>query len=280
MTENTSQRLARAHASIRQRVGASCEIAVQLGSGLGHLADLVTNPVIIPYGEIDGFPVSTAPGHAGQLVIGNLFGLRSVVMQGRLHLYEGWQPRDIALAVYLLNRLGADTLLVTNAAGGLNQDYAAGDVMLVDDHLNFTGESPLIGPNDDAIGLRFPDQSRLYDPGLRELALSAAARADVELRRGIYCGIKGPELETSAERRFFRMAGGDAVGMSTVMEVIAANHIGMRVLGLSAVANGATGGPDQQVDTVETVAAGAAISGRKIEAMLRELFPTFRSHKS
>ena len=280
MTENTSQRLARAHASIRQRVGASCEIAVQLGSGLGHLADLVADPVVIPYGEIDGFPVSTAPGHAGQLVIGDLFGVRSVVMQGRLHLYEGWQPRDIALAVYLLKRLGADTLLVTNAAGGLNQDYAAGDVMLVDDHLNFTGESPLIGPNDDAIGLRFPDQSRLYDPALRELALSAAARAGVELRRGIYCGIKGPELETSAERRFFRMAGGDAVGMSTVMEVIAANHIGMRVLGLSAVANGATGGPDQQVDTVETVAAGAAISGRKIEAILRELFPTLRGHKS
>lgn len=194
-------------------------------------------------------------------------------MQGRLHLYEGWSPRDIALAVYLLKQLGANTLVVTNASGGLNADYAAGDVMLVEDHLNFTGESPLIGPNDEAIGLRFPDQSQLYDPDLRRLAIEAADRAGIELKRGIYCGLKGPELETSAERRFFRMAGGDAVGMSTVMEVIAANHSGMRVLGLSAVANAATGGPEQQPDTIESVVAGAAVSGVKIEAVLRELFP-------
>jgi purine-nucleoside phosphorylase len=272
MTSITS-RLSSAHASIAARVGAPCDIALMLGSGLGQLADTVGNATVIPYSEIDGFPVSTAPGHKGQLVIGELFGLRTVVMQGRLHLYEGWQPHDIALAVYLLQKLGAGTLVVTNASGGLNADYGVGDVMLIEDHLNFTGESPLIGPNDEAIGLRFPDQSRLYDPDLRRLAIEAAARAGVELRRGIYCGLKGPELETSAERRFFRMAGGDAVGMSTVMEAIAANHAGMRVLGLSAVANAATGGPDQQPDTVETVVAGAAVSGVKIEAVLRELFP-------
>jgi len=273
MTPTLSDRLARAHASIASRVGPPCDLALMLGSGLGHLADAVADPVIIPYGEIADFPVSTAPGHKGQLVIGQLFGRRVVVMQGRLHLYEGWQPRDIALAVYLLKRLGAGTFIVTNAAGGLNAGYDAGDVMLIEDHLNFTGESPLIGPNDDAIGLRFPDQSQLYDPGLRALALAAAERSGVALRRGIYCGLKGPELETSAERRFFRSAGGDAVGMSTVMEVIAANHAGMKVLGLSAIANAATGGPDQQPDTIESVVAMAAVCGVKIDTVLRALLP-------
>lgn len=273
VTDPIFLRLARAHASIAARVGPPCDIAVMLGSGLGHLADAVVNPVIIPYAEIDGFPVSTAPGHKGQLVIGELFGLRAVVMQGRLHLYEGWKPRDIALAVYLLKKLGAGTLVVTNASGGLNADYGVGDVMLIEDHLNFTGDSPLVGPNDDAIGLRFPDQSQLYDPDLRQLAGEVAHRAGVALQHGIYCGLKGPELETSTERRFFRMAGGDAVGMSTVMEVIAANHAGMRVLGLSAIANAATGGPDQQPDTIESVVEGAAVSGVKIEAILRGLFP-------
>lgn len=273
MTPTISDRLDRTYTSVAGRAGAPCEIALMLGSGLGQLADAVGNAKVIPYAEIDGFPVSTAPGHKGQLVIGELFGLRTVVMQGRLHLYEGWQARDIALAVYLLNRLGAGTLVVTNASGGLNADYDAGDVMLIEDHLNLTGDSPLIGANDDAIGLRFPDQSRLYDPDLRRMAIEAAERGGVELRRGIYCGLKGPELETSAERRFFRMAGGDAVGMSTVMEVIAANHVGMKILGLSAIANAATGGPEQQPDTIESVVAMAAICGVKIEAVLRELFP-------
>jgi purine-nucleoside phosphorylase len=273
MTESQIARLDRAHRSIAGRVGAPCEAALVLGSGLGHLAAAVKDPTIIPYSEIEGFPVSTAPGHKGQFVIGDLFGRRTVVMQGRLHLYEGWQPRDIALAVYMLKRLGAGIFVVTNAAGGLNGDYAAGDVMLIEDHLNFTGRSPLIGPNDEAIGLRFPDQSRLYDPDLRALAIASAARTGTPLRRGIYCGLNGPELESSAERRFFRMAGGDAVGMSTVMEVIAANHAGLRVLGLSAIANAATGGPDQQPDTIESVAEMAAVCGTKIEAILRDLFP-------
>lgn len=273
MTESQSARLERAHSSIESRVGAPCEVALMLGSGLGQLANAVTDPTVIPYREIDGFPVSTAPGHKGQLVIGSLFGRRTVVMQGRLHLYEGWQPRDIALAVYLLGRLGAGTFVVTNASGGLNPDYDAGDVMLIEDHLNFTGTSPLIGPNDEAIGLRFPDQSRLYDPELQQLAVESARRTGTAIRQGIYCGVNGPELETSAERRFFRSAGGDAVGMSTVMDVIAANHAGMKVLGLSAVANAATGGPDQQPDTIESVVAMAELAGVKIESILKDLFP-------
>jgi len=271
--DSQAERLARAHLSIARRVGAPCEIALVLGSGLGQLAGAVADATIIPYDEIEGFPVSTAPGHKGQLVIGSLFGRRSVVMQGRIHLYEGWRPREIALAVYLLNRLGAATFIVTNAAGGLNADFAAGDVMLIDDHLNFTGASPLIGPNDDALGLRFPDQSRLYDPDLAEIAIASARHTGTAIRRGIYVGVNGPELETSAERRFFRSAGGDAVGMSTVIEVIAANHAGMKVLGLSAVANAATGGAGQQPDTIESVAAMAAMCGVKIAAILADLLP-------
>ncbi|HWK65308.1 MAG TPA: purine-nucleoside phosphorylase [Rhizobiaceae bacterium] len=273
MSESQLARLDRAHASIRHRAGAPCDLAIMLGSGLGQLADAVSDANIIPYAEIDGFPVSTAPGHKGQLVIGTLFGRRVVMMQGRLHLYEGWAPRDIALAVYLLKRLGSRTLVVTNAAGGLNAAYAPGDVMLIEDHLNFTGVSPLVGPNDDAIGLRFPDLSRAYDPDLLKLAAESAERAGIAVQRGIYTGVLGPALETSAERRFFRASGGDAVGMSTVTEVVAAAHAALPVIGISAITNAATGGPDQQPDTIEEVFANAAVCGRKIEALLRELLP-------
>lgn len=273
MTESQLARLNRAHACIAGRAGEPVEIAIMLGSGLGHLADAVEDATIIPYAEIEGFPVSTAPSHKGQLVLGTLYGRRVAVMQGRLHLYEGWSARDIALAVYLLNRLGGKTLVVTNAAGGLNADYKAGEVMLIEDHLNFTGFNPLVGPNDDEIGLRFPDMSRAYDPGLLKLANAAAERADEGMHQGVYVGITGPSLETSAERRFLRASGGDAVGMSTVTEVIAAVHAGMRVVGLSAITNAATGGPDQQPDTVEDVLAHAAICGKKIDAILKELLP-------
>ncbi len=273
MTETQLQRLDKAHKSIAGRVGAPPEIALMLGSGLGQLADAVDEPTVIAYAEIDDFPVSTAPGHAGQFVLGRLFGRRVVVMQGRLHLYEGWSPRDVALPVYLMRRLGAETLVVTNAAGGLDPEFDAGEVMLIEDHLNFTGVSPLVGDNDERIGLRFPDMSRAYDPDLRRLAGEAAARAGVKLRRGIYAGVLGPALETSAERRFLRAAGGDAVGMSTVTDVVAAVHCGLSVVGLSAITNKATGGPDQQPDTIEAVFRHAAICGEKIEAVLKELLP-------
>ncbi|MCG6115911.1 MAG: purine-nucleoside phosphorylase [Mesorhizobium sp.] len=265
--------LAAAHGSIADMIGAPVEIAMILGSGLGHLATAVEEPLVIPYGEIEGFPVSTAPGHKGQLVIGRLCGKRVAIMEGRLHLYEGWSPRDIALAVYLLGRLGARTLIVTNAAGGLNPDYGAGEVMLISDHLNFTGVNPLTGPNDDAIGLRFPDLSRAYDPDLLAKAHAAAQSAGIAVHEGIYIGLTGPSLETSAERRYFRSTGGDAVGMSTVTETIAAVHAGMKVIGISAITNAATGGPEQQPDTIEDVLANAAISGRKIDALLQRLVP-------
>lgn len=274
MSESLSTRLERAYSSIRERAGAPCEIAIMLGSGLGHLAEAVGDPTIIPYAEIDGFPVSTAPGHKGRLVIGTLFGRRVVVMQGRLHLFEGWAPRDIAHAVHLLKRLGAGTLIVTNAAGALSPDYGPGEVMLIEDHLNFTGQNPLVGPNDDAMGLRFPDMSRAYDPELLAMARQAAADTGTPVHEGIYAAVLGPSLETSAERRFLRASGGDVVGMSTVMEVIAANHAGLSVAGMSAVTNNATGGPDQQPDTVEEIFANAAISGEKMATILAALLPT------
>ncbi len=270
---NAGERVAAALGSVADRAGGPVEIALILGSGLGGLAAEVEPAVAIPYAEIAGFPVSTAPGHAGRLVIGALHGRRVALMQGRLHLYEGWAPGDIALAVRLLRRLGADRLVVTNAAGALEPDFAPGEVMLIEDHLNFTGVNPLTGANDDGIGLRFPDMSRAYDPDLRAAARRAAEAAGVALRYGIYAGVAGPSLETSAERRFLRSAGADAVGMSTVLEVIAAVHCGMRVLGFSAICNDANGGPDQAPDTIEAVLVEAESAGAQIAAVLRRLLP-------
>ena len=206
-------------------------------------------------------------------MIGRLHGRRVALMQGRLHLYEGWSPADIALAVRLLRRLGAERLVVTNAAGALDPEFQPGEVMLIEDHLNFTGASPLTGPNDDTIGLRFPDMSRAYDPDLRALARRVAEDAAIPLRTGIYAGVAGPQLETSAERRFLRAAGADAVGMSTVIEVIAAVHAGMKVIGLSAITNDASGGPDQAPDTIEAVLAHAEAAGVGIAALLARLLP-------
>jgi purine-nucleoside phosphorylase len=267
-------RLAAAHASLAGRAGPPPELALILGTGLGGLVREVETTASVPYAEIAGFPVATAPGHAGRLVFGSLFGRRVVLMQGRFHLYEGWAPADIALSVRLLRRLGATRLVVTNAAGALDPEFGPGEVMLIEDHLNLTGSNPLTGPNDTSIGLRFPDMSRAYDPELRELAQAAAAAAGIPLRLGIYAGIAGPSLETSAERRFLRSAGADAVGMSTVIEVIAAVHAGMRVLGLSAIANDAHGGPDQKPDTVEAVLERAGEAGLRIAALLTKVVPS------
>jgi purine-nucleoside phosphorylase len=266
-------RIAAALASLAEARGEPVEIGMILGSGLGGLAARVEDAVAVPAGAIAGMPVSTAPGHAGRLVFGRLAGRRVALMQGRLHLYEGWSAQDVALPVYLLRALGARTLLVTNAAGALNAAFAPGAVMLIEDHLNFTGASPLTGPNDDRLGLRFPDMSRAYDPDLRTRARAAADTAGIALERGIYAGLAGPSLETSAERRWLRATGADAVGMSTVLEVIAANHAGMAALGLSAITNAATGGPEQEPDTIESVLAHAAAAGERIAALLERLLP-------
>lgn len=262
-------RVEAARASVAARLGDPVEIGLILGSGLGGLAEAVGDAVAVPFGEIAGMPVSTAPGHAGRLVVGRLHGRRVALAQGRLHLYEGWTAGEIALPVYLLRALGARRLIVTNAAGALNADFAPGEVMLIEDHLNLTGANPLTGRNDAGLGPRFPDMSRAYDTGLR----AAVWATGLVERRGIYAGIAGPSLETSAERRWLRSTGADAVGMSTVIEVIAAVHAGLAVLGLSAITNAATGGPDQAPDTIEEVLAQAAAAGRRIEALLARLLP-------
>ncbi len=264
-------RLAAAHASIRGRVGAPVEVALILGSGLGGLATAVEAEVAIPYAEIEGMPVATAPSHAGQLVIGRLRGRRVALMQGRPHLYEGWSAGEVALPVRLLRRLGAATLVITNAAGALDPGFAPGEVMLIEDHLNFTGMNPLTGANDETIGVRFPDMARAYDPALCATARRVAAGAGIALRSGIYAGVAGPSLETSAERRFLRAAGGHAVGMSTVIEAIAAVHCGLRVLAFAAITNDAAGGPDQPPDTIESVLAHAEAAGRSIGVLLDRL---------
>ena len=272
-----SSPLANAVASIEGRTDRRCDIALILGSGLGSVADELTDTCSIPYREIEGFPDVTTAGHAGRLLLADWCGQRVAVLQGRMHLYEGWRTADIALPVRVLQRLGAKQLVVTNAAGALNPDFRPGQIMLIEDHLNFTGADPLIGPNDDTVGLRFPDMSRAYDPGLRQLAETLLEEHGLDFCTGVYAGVTGPSLETSAERRFYRMAGADAIGMSTVLEVIAAVHAGMRVLGFSAITNMATGGADQQPDTIEEVHRVAGMAGRTLRAALEILLPEMLS---
>lgn len=266
-----SERLARAQASLTPRIGGPIEVAVVLGTGLGGVADAVENPIVVPYHEIDSFPRSTVVGHAGRLVVGTIAGRRVAVMQGRFHFYEGWQADDIKLPIYLFRRLGAHSVILTNAAGGLNPSFAPGDIMLITDHMNFIGVNPLRGENDDTIGPRFPDMSNAHDRELLAAARKVAEDAGQPIREGVYVAVIGPSLETSAERRFLRMAGGDAVGMSTVPEAIAAVHCGLRVLAFSIITNAATGGPGQKADTHEGIVQVAKIAGERLARLLPKL---------
>jgi purine-nucleoside phosphorylase len=227
-------------AAIRARTDRAPRIALVLGSGLGSLADAVDDPAIIPYAEIPHWPVSTVPGHSGRLLIGALEGQTVLVMQGRTHRYEGKSLQHITLPIRVMKRLGVETLIVTNAAGGMNPDYTPGDLMLIADHINFpglAGDNPLRGPNLDRFGPRFPDMTTPYDPALRTLAHTVATAAGFTLQEGVYCFVGGPSFETPAELRFLRLIGGDAVGMSTAPSVVVARHAGMRVLGISTITN-------------------------------------------
>ncbi|MGH2537327.1 MAG: purine-nucleoside phosphorylase [Candidatus Promineifilaceae bacterium] len=253
---------------IRGQAGLRPEIALILGSGLGGVAAAVRDPAAIPYADIPGFPLSTVPGHAGRLLLGRLEGRPVAVMQGRFHYYEGYPMPLVVFPLRVLHSLGATTLIVTNAAGGLNPDFEPGDVMLIRDHINHMGANPLLGPNEDALGPRFLDMTHAYDAELRALAVRVAAAAAIPLRQGVYIALSGPTFETPAERRLLRQLGADAVGMSTVPEVIAARHAGMRVLGFSAISNVATGGPDQPADSHEEVLAMAEVAGRKLQTIL------------
>lgn len=263
-----SQRVDTAVGSIRGLTDFKPDIALVTGTGLASLLDEIEVEIIIPYSQISEFPVSTAPSHKGELILGRIGDTKIAAQNGRFHLYEGWESDDIVLPVYVLRALGASTYIVTNAAGALNDKYAVTDIMVIKDHLNFMGVHPLTGPNDEKLGPRFPDMSRTYCPGLLKAANDAADSLGINLQNGIYASAHGPEFETSAERRFLIMAGGDAVGMSTVPEVIAANHCGMSVLGFSAITNAASGGEDQQPDTQEEVIENANIAATKLRKLI------------
>ncbi|HCX78298.1 MAG TPA: purine-nucleoside phosphorylase [Firmicutes bacterium] len=239
--ESTYKLLAEAVEFLRQRGFGRPKVALILGSGLGGLADSFEESVGVDFAEIPGFPPSTVVGHAGRLVWGKLKGIEVVAMQGRMHFYEGHSQRQIAFAAWTLRLLGAEILVVTNAAGGINPAFSVGDLMLITDHINMSGDNPLIGPNPQRFGPRFPDMSRAYAMECRELAKKAAEMLKLDLQQGVYISVTGPCFETPAEIRSFRRLGADAVGVSTVPEVIAAVHAGMKVLGISCITNMAAG---------------------------------------
>ena len=238
------------------------EIAMILGSGLGSLGDEVEKAIVVPYGEIPHFRKSTAPGHKGQLVFGTLQRRRVAVMQGRMHHYEGFSYEEVSYAVRVLRLLGAETLIVTNAAGCVNRAWRAGDLMLITDHIKLFMESPLRGENLPEFGVRFPDASKLYTPALRDVARKAAQSLSIPLREGVYMYFPGPQYETPAEVRAARILGADAVGMSTAPEVITAGHCGMRVLGFTLLSNMAAGILDQPLTEEEVFAAAAEAKDR------------------
>ena len=253
---------------ISENINVRPDFLLILGSGLGDVSSAMRDVISIPYADIPHFPISTAPSHAGNLLIGKLGDESVMAMQGRLHLYEGWLPADIAFPIRVAKNLGANKMFITNAAGALNNDFEPGDLMIIADHINFTGQNPLVGPHDEALGLRFPDMSKAYEPKLQNIMKANFQKLGILCESGIYAGILGPSLETSAERRFLRSSGADAVGMSTVMEVIAAKQSGFEVAGISAITNKADGGPDQQPDTIEDVLQHAAIAADKIKKVL------------
>lgn len=236
----THHHVLEAAAAIRGFSALRPEIALVLGSGLNPLADQVEEAVVVPYADIPHFPISTIPGHQGRLVIGRLEDQPVIVMQGRAHYYEGYSMQHVTMPVRVFRQLGVETLVLTNAAGGLNKQFRTGELMLITDHINYVGmagENPLRGPNDPTLGPRFLDMSKTYDRQLRELALAVAAERGLPLHQGVYVGLAGPTFETPADVRFLRMIGADAVGMSTVPEAIVARHGGMRVMGVSGISN-------------------------------------------
>ncbi|WP_077308864.1 purine-nucleoside phosphorylase [Terribacillus halophilus] len=230
---------------IKSKLIAAPEIGLVLGSGLGVLAEEITDATVVPYGDIPGFPVSTVSGHKGQLVIGKLEGQQVIAMQGRFHFYEGYPMELVTLPIRVMKALGVETLIVTNAAGGINESFEPGNLMLITDHINNMGTNPLIGPNDDELGARFPDMSAAYSKKLLKHARAVAEEINLKVQEGVYVGNTGPSYETGAEVRMLRTWGGDAVGMSTVPEVIVASHAKIDVLGISCISNMAAGILDQ-----------------------------------
>lgn len=254
-----TEKIRLAAAYLRGAVPLRPRVGMILGSGLGDYADTLEDRVSIPFGDIPNFPVPTVPGHSGALVFGRKQGVEVVVLQGRIHYYEGLPMQELTLPVRVLAELGVRTLLLTNAAGGVNLGFHPGDLMLISDHINYSGANPLIGPNLDAFGPRFPDMSDLYNAELRRAIREKAAAAGIGLQEGVYAMYSGPNYETPAEIRMFRILGADAVGMSTVPEALVAGHCGMRVAGVSCITNMAAGVLPQKLSHAEVMETAARV---------------------
>ena len=263
MEQYTYQQYLESAEALREKLnGFQPKVLLILGSGLGALGDEVEDPIIVPYEDVPNMKHSTAPDHKGQFVFGRLAGQNVAVMQGRLHAYEGWSFADASYPVRLLRLLGAETLIVTNAAGAVNAAFDVGDIMLITDHIKLFGVSPLCGPNVDEFGPRFPDMTHAYTPALQEIARNNAKTLDIRLQEGVYMYFPGPHYETPAEIRAARTLGADAVGMSTVPEVIVASHCGMKVLGFTLCTNMAAGVLDQPLTGEEVILAGKEAAPR------------------
>lgn len=256
--------------ALREKTQYRPKIAVILGSGLGSLGDCLEDAEYIPYRDVPHFPLSAVAGHAARFVFGKLKGRQVVLMQGRFHYYEGLTMRQVCFPVYVLHLLGVDTIVITNACGGINEMFAPGDLMLIEDHINMIGANPLIGENDERFGPRFPDMSEVYDSSLRSMTLKTAKELGIPLKQGVYGYFSGPCYETAAEIRAYKALGADVVGMSTVPEATAANYLGMRVLGLSCITNMATG-IARKAHSHEAVLAAAEKSGAVFTQLLSDV---------
>ncbi len=261
-------RLAALVEAVRDRTSIVPEVGIVLGSGLGGLVDDLSDAVSIPFADMPGWPAATAPGHAGRLLLGNIGGRSVVMLQGRFHLYEGNDPGLVIQPVLLFSQLGARIVVLTNAAGGLDPSFGPGTLMVMRDHINLTGRSPLMGPNADALGARFPDLTNAWSPRLRERLQAAAAAEEVDLEEGIYVGLTGPTYETPAEVRMLAGLGGHAVGMSTVLECIAARWVGLEVCGVSLVTNAGAGYSGEPLTHDEVLAAGL-VAGPRLARVIR-----------
>lgn len=259
-------------AYLQSRIATPPEIAIVLGSGLGPFADEVENAIVVPYDEIPGWPRSTAVGHAGKLIFGQVAGRQVAVLSGRAHLYEGHSIDKVVLGVRVLAKLGARRFILTNAAGGINLSYSRGALVVLTDHINLQGINPLLGPNDDLLGPRFPDMTFAYAPALREFALTQARKLMIPLHEGVYAALSGPTYETPAEIRYLRIIGADLVGMSTVSETIALNHMGLQVLGISCVTNMAAGVTNERINHEEVLETGIQVRGRFVQ-LIKAVLP-------
>jgi purine-nucleoside phosphorylase len=264
--------------AVHDRTGRTPAVGLILGSGLGGFAESLENAVFLPYRELPGFPVSGVPGHAGRLALGRLGDLEVAAMQGRVHGYEGWEPWQVAFPARVLCRLGIGALVVTNAAGGIRADLVPADLMRITDHVNLAGTNPLVGPNDERLGPRFPDMSTAYEPVLGALLDETARTLRIPLKQGVYASLSGPTYETPAEIRMLRAIGADAVGMSTVPEVIAAAHMGVPVVGISCITNLAAGIGNKPLSHAEVAETAERVRDR-FTSLLAAYLPRLATHR-